>query len=220
MAFIIIFYFLILPPRQICQMLKRFLTDPSFWLLLAMNLYSIYYYQDNPDGFKTIVWLYWSQSVLIGLFNFAYLLTIKRKASSQNANILGNPTKTAFFFLLHYGAFHFAYMIFIFATINKGRLDIHFLLFGVTTFLLSMIVDLVRKKMNKHSADININTAFFLPYLRIIPMHLMFLLPAFTGWKITSVFLILKTIADMAMYIVTRLIEEKKVRVMIAAKQY
>lgn len=48
----------------------------------------------------------------------------------------------------------------------------------------------------------NIGALFFLPYLRIIPMHMMILLPAFFGWKPSLLFLGLKTGADLLSYFI------------------
>jgi hypothetical protein len=46
----------------------------------------------------------------------------------------------------------------------------------------------------------------------MIPMHLMIVGPVFLGWKASSIFLILKTIADLFMYVFTRLLIEVKSR--------
>ncbi|MFI5195847.1 MAG: hypothetical protein ACHQD8_02040, partial [Chitinophagales bacterium] len=45
---------------------------------------------------------------------------------------------------------------------------------------------------------------FMTPYIRILPMHLTILIPAFFHVSNLGVFLILKSIADVLMYIVTK----------------
>ena len=45
---------------------------------------------------------------------------------------------------------------------------------------------------------------FFIPYLRIIPMHLSILLPVIIHIGNMGIFLVLKAIADVVMYLVTK----------------
>ena len=49
---------------------KKISTDPAFWSLIIMNLLFVQYFREQPNTFKTYVWLYWLQSVMIGIFNF------------------------------------------------------------------------------------------------------------------------------------------------------
>lgn len=48
----------------------------------------------------------------------------------------------------------------------------------------------------------NIGKMFILPYLRVIPMHLTILLPAFPGVSAITIFLILKTLVDVLFYLI------------------
>lgn len=185
-------------------------SDLSFWLLIALNLYSIYYFYDNPDGFKSIVWLYWVQSVLIGIFNFLELLTAKNPdpvsftINDQPIDgSLGHKGCTSFFFLIHYQFFHLAYGIFLLIQV-KGTVDMNLIYIGVPLLLIELTGAFIRNKRSEQSKMVNYGMLFTLPYLRIIPMHLMILAPAFLGWEPSIVFLILKTIADMGMYLLTR----------------
>jgi len=56
---------------------KEIIKDQSFWSLLIINIAIIVYYLHYNTGFKTLVWIYWAQSVLIGFFTFLELATIK-----------------------------------------------------------------------------------------------------------------------------------------------
>ena len=107
--------------------MRKSIQEPSFWLLIAANLFCLYYYSVNPDGFKTIVWVYWIQSVFIGLFNFIDLLTVKNpdpKSFSINDAPIDGSFKAkgcaSLFFLFHYQFFHLAYGIFILIKV-KGK---------------------------------------------------------------------------------------------------
>ena len=70
--------------------------------------------KENWD-ISTIIWIYWFQSVIIGLFNFTRIL---QEFSTEGFKINDNPappttsTKifTACFFLLHYGFIHIVLM--------------------------------------------------------------------------------------------------------------
>lgn len=190
-------------------MLKRILFDPAFLFLIAINAYCIWYYQNNPDEFYTLVFLYWGQSVLIGLFNFIDLLTVKNIVPGSmvmNASDTDrSPTSkgcTASFFAFHYGAFHLAYGIFILVQ-SKLKVDLHFVLIGLAAFTLNLIIQFIRQKQWEQNNKVNLGTMFFLPYLRVVPMHLMIMGPAFLHWKASAIFLVLKMAADVIMYLIT-----------------
>lgn len=190
-------------------MLKRILFDPAFLFLVAINVYCIWYYQNNPDEFNTIVFLYWGQSVLIGLFNFIDILTIKNVIPGSielNDSPVKNNSKTkgcaASFFAVHYGVFHLAYGIFI-LVYSKFKINFNFVLIGLAAFSLNLITQFIRQKQWQQTHAVNLGAMFFLPYLRIIPMHLMILGPLFLHWQASTIFLVLKTVADVIMYLIT-----------------
>ena len=197
-------------------MLKRIFTDPSFLFLLAINIYCIWYYQNNPGEFNTLVFLYWGQSVLIGLFNFVDLLTVKNvlpggiKINGEPGDSSLSKGCTATFFLVHYGIFHFVYGIFILIQ-SKFNIDFRFVLIGLAAFLLNLFIQFLRQKKWEKTHAVNTSAMFFLPYLRILPMHLMILGPAFLNWKASTIFLVLKTFADVIMYLITSPLHKQNV---------
>ena len=92
------------------------ISDPSLYLLILLNLFFIYEYKDDPLKYTTIIWVFWCQSVLIGLFNFIELLTTKN-AEAQGFKMNDKPVDPkkargcySFFFLFHYQFFHFVYL--------------------------------------------------------------------------------------------------------------
>jgi Family of unknown function (DUF6498) len=186
---------------------KRWL-DPALWFLLLANGYLIYYCYKNPDEFNTVVWVFYFQSLLIGLFNFLNLLLIKNPApGSLSINKMPvskeNMGCTAIFFLIHYGFFHLVYLIFLIAQFTKGA-DFKFVLIAVAIFLAESIIQFIRSQSRKTETPVNAGLQFITPYLRIVPMHLMILLPSFLGVKTSIIFLFLKTVADAGMYLLTR----------------
>src|SRR5882672_11251127 len=102
--------------------LPKILRDPALWALIAFNLLLITQYQNDVKEYTTIIWLYWCQSVLLGAFTFLDMVTMKAAdISVENMTINNQPATPEkakgclpWFFLIHYGGFHFGYMIFIF----------------------------------------------------------------------------------------------------------
>jgi hypothetical protein len=76
------------------------LGDRSLWFLLLANGVTILLAIAQDWNLSTLLWIYWCQSVTIGVLNFVRMLE------------LGEP-KPAIFFLLHYGFFHLGYLVFL-----------------------------------------------------------------------------------------------------------
>ena len=149
--------------------------------------------------------------MLIGLFNFVDILTVKNIIAGSmelNDSPVKSTAKTkgcaASFFAVHYGTFHFAYGIFI-LVYSKLAIDFRFVLIGLAAFSLNLVVQFIRNKQWQQTHSVNLGAMFFLPYLRIVPMHLMILGPAFLHWQASTIFLVLKTAADVIMYLITSL---------------
>lgn len=188
-------------------MLQRIIKDPGFWFLLLMNGYLIYYYQQKPGEFNTIIWIYWVQSVLIGFFNFLDLQSVK-DPDSTSLSINNKPVSknsmgcAAWFFLFHYGFFHFVYAIFLLVG-KSSSVNSKLLLITAGIFFIESTIQFIRKRNTLEPGKVNVGKMFFTPYLRIVPMHLMILVPSFLGITGSVVFLILKTVADAGMYLLT-----------------
>jgi len=185
----------------------------SYWSLLALvafNVYFIWYYQQHHDGFKTLLLIYWFQSVMIGFSTFLQLLTLPvDNAMEVTIDNSGGtlPAKQsrgcgALFFLVHYGGFHFAYLIFL-AVKSGGKLDYNFLKISIGIILIAELMDFIKKFQAAKSGNLNTGFVFFLPYLRIIPMHLMIVGASFSGYSDVTIFLVLKMVADVAMHLLT-----------------
>lgn len=188
----------------------KIFIDPSFWALLAVNIYSVYYYFMHPAIFTTLIWLYWCQSVMLGLFNFFDIITLSTKdapdlITKDGKVVKGFSGKSAvgFFFLFHYGFFHFVYFIFLFTLKKSGPFDYEFFKVFLLFFLGSQIIIFIQHKIQYKKNPPSFGKLFFIPYLRIIPMHLCILLPAFLGWGNMQIFVVLKVFADIMTYILT-----------------
>ena len=189
---------------------KKQLLDPSLWLLILVNAFSVYYYERHPQIFTTLIWLYWSQSILFGLFNFLDMLTAKnvdvgsfqfKEGVKQSEKELANAS--AWVFLMHYGFFHFVYFIFLITMAKSGPFDWSFYIRYFLLFFVFQLLSYIQHRIRNRNRRVKIDQMFITPYLRVIPMHLCILIPAFFHVSNLTVFLILKVIADVMMYIVT-----------------
>lgn len=182
--------------------------DLGLWLLLVFNAYAVYCYYVNPASINTIYLIFWLQSVFIGIFNVIGMLTFtNRVTNSFTVNDLpGNrPGCAAGFFTVHYGIFHLVYLVFIFVKLVKvPQLDWQFLKLSFFAIFAGSIMQYVADKKRNRTEAVNIGTMFFVPYARIIPMHITILIPMFFSISAPSIFLGLKTVADLIMHIVYR----------------
>lgn len=189
--------------------LKKILTDPALYALVILNIIFISEYKDDPKQYTTIVWVFWCQSVLIGVFNFIELLTTKTVESKgfKMNNVPVDPKKSrgcySFFFLFHYEFFHFAYFIFLIVQLGFRDIDGSFLKLALLGITLNLVIAFIQNKQDYKKHLPNLGTMFFLPYLRIVPMHMMILLPAFFNWRPALVFLILKGVFDVIGHLIT-----------------
>jgi len=193
---------------------KKALTDPSFWILLSVNVYLVYKYQQNPNIFTTLIWLYWSQSIIFGFFTFLDMLTTKKAdlstqlqpslaADDKPNDEKGLINATAWVFLFHFGFFHLVYFIFLTGMTKLSLFDWGFFKYCVLVFLVYQLINFIQRKIQNKGKPADLGKMFFTPYLRIIPMHLCILIPAFLHLTSLTVFLVLKVIADVLMYVVT-----------------
>ncbi|MEL7027840.1 MAG: DUF6498-containing protein, partial [Pseudomonadota bacterium] len=84
------------------------LNDPSLWGVLAGNAFSIALAIADGWTLNDIMWVYWGQSIVIGVMNVARILTT-RAPGVQTGQRIG----TAVFFTVHYGIFHAVYAAFL-----------------------------------------------------------------------------------------------------------
>jgi hypothetical protein len=84
------------------------------------------------------------------------------------------------------------------------------LLNGIASFFLESTIQFIRQKKLERILKFDIGKMFALPYLRIIPMHLVILLPAFFRWEPSIIFLILKMVADILSFFLYAASTEKK----------
>jgi hypothetical protein len=196
--------------------------------ILFSNLLAIGFAVFDDAGLLMLLWPYWAQSVIIGFYAYrriAKLQTFKTDGLKINGRSV-DPTPetrsyTKNFFALHYGFFHVGYFIFLGAMTGRitGEAAAAFgpregLTLGVLSQWDFVVVGLLalsfaiahRSSHQEHvEADLagepNIGALMFMPYLRIIPMHITIILGAVVGNGGGAIlFGGLKTVADVAMH--------------------
>lgn len=184
-------------------------ADRSLWFLLFSNLLAAAMALLEGWQLGELLWIYWGQSVVIGVFSFRRILDLRR-FSTEGFRVNGRsvaPTEetkrqTAGFFLMHYGLFHLVYFVFLAASLPRPGLVL-----VVAGWLVFGIHHALSYRLNREAdrgGCPNIGTVMFLPYARVVPMHLMIVLGlAFAGGSgALLLFLVLKTGADMLMHVV------------------
>lgn len=159
-------------------------SKPSAWGVIGSNLAVIFFAIVDKLTATEVMWIYWIQSVIIGIFNFFRIMMLKnfttKGMSANGKEVL--PTKatkisTAIFFLFHYGFFHLVYAAFLFSFPiilgeEKKFEGGFYLLFTGLVFLINYGIEFYKEQTTLTEEIPNLGTVMFLPYFRIIPMHL------------------------------------------------
>ena len=203
--------------------------DRSLHAILAANIATIAAAVWADWGLGQLLWPYWLQSVIIGFYARRRILALQDFSTEGfriNKRAVAPTAQTANFFAMHYGGFHLFYLFFLLAFAASADPSGHVPVTNTETGEVSMMhvghtggLDLLiylalgvsfwlshRGSHREHvQADLrrkpNIGTLMFLPYLRVIPMHLTIILGAALGGSLAlALFATLKTVADVAMH--------------------
>ncbi|HVX51391.1 MAG TPA: DUF6498-containing protein [Chitinophagaceae bacterium] len=183
-------------------MRKLFSIDNTgLFALLLVDGYITWSYIADHAIFDDVIIIFYIQSVLIGVFNALDIFTVSNLAD-KNAGIKSSRGCTGLFFLFHYGMFHLVYLFFLPSLITLKNVHWHFVLMAFYLLAASCLTNFIQNKMRNRHQAMNISVMFFLPYARVIPMHITILAPKFLNITAPVVFLILKTLADIITWFV------------------
>ena len=191
---------------------QRASGDHSFFLLIGINLLALGIAVALHMNLRGLMLVYWAQSVAIGITHFIRILSLERfdpgGARMNDRPIEETPadkTAIALFFAAHYGIFHVVYLMFLLPD------HVHPLQGSIVAYLLLPVLflgfhlfSLQRNIESDRQGRPNIGTLMFLPYARILPMHLTILSGfAFRKEAVWGLLLfgVLKTAADAAMHL-------------------
>jgi hypothetical protein len=153
---------------------------------------------------------------MLGVFNFFDILTVakpKQNTTDAVTVLTSNETGTsfnalrkpsAFFFLMHYGFFHAVYVVFIATMEKSGPFQWDFFKYFLLAFIAGQIITFIQHKRQQRHSETSVGAMMALPYLRILPMHLTIILPNFLPVSSIGLFVVLKGVADVIMYIATK----------------
>jgi len=183
--------------------------DPSALSLILSNLMTIIIALLQRWDLAVVMWIYWSQSIIIGLANFIRILHL-REFSTKGIQADGKPVEpttkfkrqTAFFFLAHYGFFHLIYLLFLAGTFRLPLQNLMPVLLCVTLFFGNHLFSLIYNLRDDMARKPNIGSVMFFPYARVIPLHLTIIFGSFLirGAASLLFFLVLKSVADLIMH--------------------
>jgi hypothetical protein len=189
--------------------------DHEYPGLLVSNLLVLIValWQDWPVAM--LIWPFWMQSVVIGALHVQRMLAL-RNFSTEGLKANGRPVpeteagkrSTAWFFALHYGLFHVGYLAFLSGMAPVPAGEWRWVLIGGAAFAIGQVFEQRAVLARDARGRPNLGFLMFMPYLRVVPMHLAILAGATqTGGFALVCFVALKTLADLGMAAAERRIE-------------
>jgi hypothetical protein len=189
------------------------LRDSSLHGILLSNAITLTAAVTQHWSATPLLWIYWAQSVLIGVLNVIRMLRLKEFSTDgftsggrQPPPTRATKIQTATFFAMHYGFFHLVYGVFLMGGMPGGRVttrDLPGIAVAVVAFALAHSYSM----LCNHDEDFrqrrpNIGTLMFYPYLRILPMHLTIIFGSMLPMGALPLFVLLKSAADGGMHLV------------------
>lgn len=172
---------------------RFFRADTSTAFLIFANVVTIIIAVAFKWNVIDVMWIYWAQSVIIGLIAIARIL-------------LSKQFFTAGFFLAHYGLFHLVYFLFLYTSNQQSAPTVPVV--GIALCSLIFLVNHVFSSWRNWKRDMSRKPdpgrMMLAPYIRIIPMHLTIIFGSnyATSTSTLVLFLVLKTIVDVIMHMV------------------
>lgn len=187
--------------------------DSSVFVLIAANLVALAIAYWAGMSLRELMLVYWIQSVIIGICSFFRILNLNRfdPSNFRIGNRAAEETTrdkvtTAFFFAFHYGFFHFGYLMFISFDRDAGAQTGSAAGYALCAlvFAANHGYSLLRNIRRDARGRPKLGTLMFLPYARIVPMHITILVGGslYGGAHAFALFGFLKIIADAVMHTV------------------
>ncbi len=190
--------------------------------LVAANGLAIWLFAANRGSILEVLWIYWLQSVVIGVVNVWRILTTPLQSPQVHSVQTLSSTVvalarygTAGFFVFHYGMFHLGYAVFLVgfslqggSSVLAGSISPVWILISGFLFglhhLITFIIERTKIRQFPDQAP-SLGQVMMRPYARIIPMHLIIIFgpmiaSLFGNVAIFVVFMVMKTLADVGLF--------------------
>jgi hypothetical protein len=195
------------------DVLRDWAHDRSLWGLVAANAFTLITALGAGWTLKSILLVYWGQSVVIGLAFVVRILSLDRFSTKGLKVNDRRPPETAatkrsmaMFFLMHYGFFHAIYLVFLFAFAMEDGVPLGFdlpYLLAIAAFAVNHAYSL------RYNIDIdrrgcpNIGSLMFIPYMRVFPMHFIIIIGGNLNFAAVTLplFVLFKTVADVGSHL-------------------
>lgn len=206
--------------------------DRALWGILITNVVTLLWALWQQWSVLQLLWPFWMQSLIIGWYARQRMLkvtTFCTKGMLINGRAVEPTSATARqaanVFLLHYGGFHFVYLVFLIALTSTTDAAGNILVTNESTGVRSEVhighvhgIDFVaymvlafgfwRSHRASHLEHVaqdlghtpKLGTLMILPYGRIVPMHLSIVLAVVFGSAAIGLFVLLKTVVDVVMH--------------------
>jgi len=201
----------LLDPHLLSRFPRWLRFDLSSLVLIGSNLLVIVLAIREHWSLRDVMWIYWGQSVIVGVSSFLRILGLKQ-FSTKGVRLNGRPVdptpatkvRAGVFFLGHYGFFHAVYAVALLSELGLPHKQLPLIGLCLGTFGANHAFSLVYNWRRDRTRRPNIGTVMMFPYARIIPMHLtiVFGLTLANSVVATVFFLLLKTLADLIMHAV------------------
>ncbi len=168
-------------------------TKTSTITLIFSNVLVIFFAIIGEITAMEVLWIYWFQSVIIGMFTFGKIITLKdfstvkfKVGNKQPIPTRAVAVSSAFFFLLHYGLFHLVYAAFLstfsaFSDLSVSNNSYVFILISAGIFFINYLIEFIKSKREESHEKPNLGKLISAPYARIVPMHLTIIFGGFIG---------------------------------------
>jgi hypothetical protein len=217
-------------PQTLFRILPGKFVTPPVLSLLSANLITIGLAIAGNWGASEVIFIYWAQSVIIGIFTTITLLgadttaisaAMNRSSARKCKNGTVNPGRVrtqawilGVIFAIHYGIFHAAYYSFIVESQLFGVVDLSSPGIGSSCglFFVNHLFSFLYYRNRVRQDEEFMTGAFTGPYYRIIPMHFTIMFGAIviivlgiagitSTLPVLVIFLLIKTAADLAMHL-------------------
>jgi uncharacterized membrane protein len=179
--------------RKVLSLLQHVWTDLSAWALILTNLITISFAYGEHWAFSTIIWVYWCQTLIIGLF--AFLRVVRLTDISYHGVERIQPKvysrsklRNGALFLAHFtvvqGCLTFILGAFLGPVTNQNGI---ILLSSSLLFFCNHLFSYYYNRKKDDTVRKNIGIMVVRPYLRLLPLFVAFL---FIGMIVAAFFLI------------------------------